>query len=292
MSNAACDHEQGWKIATFAILRAMRNSIRSAFRALLLLAACAAATAADGPVRRFDCGPELAAAPSQASGRLLILPGVGNTRFHLAGFVAAAKGQLPRFDVEVRPWGVPFMTIHNLRAHERNEATAERLAAEIADWRRAHPAAPFYLVGYSGGGGIATLVTAALPDDVSIDRLVLVAPAISPDYPLELKVLPHVREHVVNYASERDLQVGWGTRTFGTIDRKNTASAGAIGFTAPHERLLEYRWSPADSALGHAGNHLAYLGARWQAAKLLPALDPSVGPEALRAHWARTCKEY
>ena len=77
---------------------------------------------------------------------------------------------------------------------------------------------------------MATLVTAALPDDVSIDRLVLVAPAISPDYPLADNVLPHVREHVVNYASERDLQVGWGTRTFGTIDRKKTDSAGAIGF--------------------------------------------------------------
>jgi pimeloyl-ACP methyl ester carboxylesterase len=270
----------------------MLKPTRSALRALLLLLVCAAAAAADGPVRRFDCGPELAATPSQAEGRLLILPGVGNTRFHLAGFVAAAEAQLPRFDVEVRPWGVPFMTIHNLRAHERNEATAESVAGEIAEWRRAHPDAPFYLVGYSGGGGMATLVTAALPDDVSIDRLVLVAPAISPDYPLEQEVLPHVREYVVNYASERDLQVGWGTRTFGTIDRKNTASAGAIGFAAAHERLLEYRWSAADVAVGHAGNHLAYLSARWQAAKLLPALDPSVSPEALRARWAQTCKEY
>ena len=171
-------------------------------------------------------------------------------------------------------------------------ATAEEIAADIADWRRANPSAPFYLVGYSGGGGMAALVTAALPDDVSIDRLVLVAPAISPDFPLKSEVLPHVREHVVNYASERDLQVGWGTRTFGTIDRKNTASAGFGGFAFSHERLLEYRWSAADAPLGHAGNHLAYLSGRWQAAKLLPALDPSVGAEALRSHWARTCKEY
>lgn len=270
----------------------MRNPTRSVLRALALLILCAAATAADGPVRQFYCGSERVVAPSQAQGRLLILPGVGNTRFHLAGFVAAAKAQLPRFDVEVRTWGAPFMTIHNLRAHERNEATAQAIAAEIADWRRAHPDAPFYLVGYSGGGGIATLVTAALPDDVSIDRLVLVAPAISPDYPLRAEVLPHVREYVVNYFSERDLQVGWGTRTFGTIDRRNTASAGAIGFAAPDERLLEYGWSAADEPFGHAGNHLAYLSGRWQAAKLLPVLDPSVGPEGVRAQWARTCKEH
>jgi pimeloyl-ACP methyl ester carboxylesterase len=268
----------------------MSKPLRSAVRALALLLVCAVATAA-GPARRWDCGSHGRVDPSQAEGRLLILPGVGNTRFHLAGFVANAEVQLPHFDVEVRPWGVPFMTIHNLRAHERNTATASAIAAEIAQWRRAHPDAPFYLVGYSGGGGMATLVTAALPEGVSIDRLVLVAPAISPDYPLSTKVLPHVREYVVNYASERDLQVGWGTRTFGTIDRKNTQSAGAVGFAAAHERVLEYRWSTGDLGLGHSGNHLAYLSGRWQAAKLLPALDPSVGADALRTRWAQTCKE-
>jgi pimeloyl-ACP methyl ester carboxylesterase len=288
---AACDAEQGRKIATFAILRAMRTALRSSLRALALLIVCAAAPAADGPARRFECGPEPLVVASQAQGRLLILPGVGNTRFHLAGFVASAEQLLPRFDVEVRPWGVPFLTLHNLRAHERNTATAAAIAAEIAAWRRANPDMPFYLVGYSGGGGMATLVTAALPADVAIDRLILVAPAISPDFPLERDVLPHVREFVVNYASERDLQVGWGTRTFGTIDRQSTASAGAIGFAAAHDKLLEYRWSETDVAFGHTGNHLAYLHPRWQSAKLEPALDPAVGPAALRARWARTCKE-
>jgi pimeloyl-ACP methyl ester carboxylesterase len=270
----------------------MSSPTRRALRAFAFLLICAVATAADGPARRWDCGSEHALLPQQVEGRLLILPGVGNTRFHLAGFVAAAQTQLPRFEVDVRPWGTPFLTIHNLRAHERNAETAAAIAAEIAEWRRANPDAPFYLVGYSGGGGMATLVTAALPDDLGIDRLVLVAPAISPGYPLADKVLPHVHEYVVNYASERDLQVGWGTRTFGTIDRKNTDSAGAIGFAVSHERLLEYHWSDDDEPFGHAGNHLAYLSARWQAAKLLPALDPSVGPEALRARWAQTCKEF
>jgi pimeloyl-ACP methyl ester carboxylesterase len=285
-----CDHEQGWKIATFAILRAMPRTLATV-KALVVLLFSAATSAAVAPAGRWNCGPLLQTAPSPAEGRVLILPGVGNTRFHLAGFVAATQAQLPRFDVEVRTWGKPFMTIHNLRAHERNVATAEGIAAEIADWRRAHPDAPFFLVGYSGGGGMATLVTSALPADVSIDRLVLVAPAISPDYPVASTVLPHVREFVVNYASERDLQVGWGTRTFGTIDRKNTVSAGAIGFAAEDERLLQYHWSAADVPFGHAGNHLAYLNARWQAAKLLPALDPARGTEALRRLWALTCKE-
>lgn len=169
-----------------------------------------------------------------------------------------------------------------MRAHERNVATAASIAAELAAWRRANPSAPLYVVGYSGGGGMAAL-TAALPDDVEIDRLVLVAPAVSPDYPLEREVLPHVREYVVSFASERDLQVGWGTRTFGTIDGKNTPSAGAIGFAVAHDGLLEHRWSSAEVPLGHAGNHLAYPGGCWQAARLLPALDPSLDARDTRA---------
>jgi pimeloyl-ACP methyl ester carboxylesterase len=287
----AFDHEQGCNFATFAILRPMTKPLNTALKALLVLLATATVTVADTPALRGQCPPATPAPPSAESGRLLILPGVGNTRFHLAGFVERAQAQLPSFTIDVQPWGVPFLMIHNLRAHERNVATAARMAEEITAWRRAHPKEPLYVVGYSGGGGMAMLIAAALPDDMQIDRLILVAPAISPDYPLESEVLPHVRELVVNYSSERDLQVGWGTRTFGTIDRVRTVSAGAVGFDLTHPQLLQYGWSTADEPLGHFGNHIAYLGERWQLAKLLPALDPSLDSSELAAHWASTCKE-
>jgi pimeloyl-ACP methyl ester carboxylesterase len=259
---------------------------------LAALLVTAVATAADTSAYRWECST-VAVAPASPSvtGRLLILPGVGNTRFHLADFVERARRRLPGFDVEVRAWGVPFMTLHNLRAHERNAETAARIAAEIAAWRREHPRERFYLVGYSGGGGMATLITSALPDGVAIDRLVLVAPAISPGYPITERVLPHVREFMANFASGLDLQVGWGTRTFGTIDRQNTASAGATGFTLEDERLLQYRWSADDRPYGHHGNHWSYLNRRWQDAKLLPALDPASSAADVRAHWASTCEE-
>lgn len=234
------------------------------------------------------------AAPARADrspGRILVLPGVYNTRFQLSGFVERAEARLPGFDVEVRRWGTPLLPLANLRAHERNVATAAALAAEIAEWRAAHPADPFYLVGYSGGGGMATLITAALPSGVKIDRLILVAPAISPDFPIVESVLPHVSEFAANFASDRDLQVGWGTTRFGTIDRKQTASAGAVGFDESNERLLEYQWRPAEVAYGHYGNHLSYLNRRWQDAKLLPVIDPAITADDVRALWARGCKE-
>jgi len=225
------------------------------------------------------------------SGRILVLPGVYNTRLQLAGFVKRAKERLPGFDVEVRRWGTPLLPLRNLRAHERNVRTAARLAGEIAEWRRAHPNERFYLIGYSGGGGMAVLVAAALPEGVTIDRLILVAPAISPDYPLEREVLPKVREFVANYASERDLQVGWGTRTFGTIDREHVDSAGAVGFAIDDPKIAQWYWSPADRAFGHRGNHVAYLGRRWQAAALLPALDPDATAETLIHAWRNRHEE-
>ena len=85
-----CDHEQGRKIATFAILRAMPRTL-STVRALALVLLTATTSAAVTPAGRWNCGPLPETAPSPVEGRVLILPGVGNTRFHLAGFVAATE---------------------------------------------------------------------------------------------------------------------------------------------------------------------------------------------------------
>jgi pimeloyl-ACP methyl ester carboxylesterase len=267
---------------------AQRFVLRSLCAAAALLLALLALTA-DSTASRWVCGA-VADSTSSVRGRVLVMPGVGNTQFHLAGFVERLKRQLPNFDVDVRSWGEPFRMIENLQAEERNLATARSIASELAQWRRAHPDDELYVVGYSGGGGMVSLVVAALPDDVAIDRLILVAPAISPDYPLRERVLPHVSEFAVNFASALDLQVGWGTRVFGTIDRKNAASAGAVGFEVVDAKLLQHLWSADDIPYGHLGNHLSYLSGRWQAARLLPTLDPSLSAEQVRARWAQTCQ--
>lgn len=218
-------------------------------------------------------------------GRIIVLPGVYNTRFHLRPFVRLLEQRLPAFAVSVRPWGEALRPLRNLRAYERNLNVAEELACDLARWRLESGDQRLYVIGYSGGGGIAALAAAALPQGSFLDRLVLVAPAISPSFPIVERVLPHVREFVASYASEKDLQVGWGTRTFGTIDRKRARSAGALGFAYSDPRLLQWRWSTAAIRVGHRGHHLSYLGSRWQGAALVPALDPAVDARALAACW-------
>jgi pimeloyl-ACP methyl ester carboxylesterase len=227
------------------------------------------------------------AASAPAGGRILVLPGIYNTRFQLAPFVRLVRRQLPDFDVDVSRWGIPLLGLHNLTAHARNVIEAKRIARDLTQWRASHPDRPLYVVGYSGGGGIALLAIDALPDGITVDRLVLVAPAISPNWPIAGRVLPRVREFVVNYASHRDLQVSYGTRLFGTIDRRRATSAGATGFRCTDSRLLQWQWREQGHRHGHLGQHCSYLFPRWQAAALLPAFDPALDMRGLRAAWKR-----
>ena len=223
--------------------------------------------------------------PHEAAGRIIVLPGIHNTLFHLNGFFQMASLGLPNFALDPQRWGTPFFGILNLRAAERNRDVARRLAADITQWRREHPEQLLYLMGYSGGGGVASLVLKELPDDVSVDRVILIAPAISRDFDIIRLAADHVTEFVINFSSEKDLQVGLGTRYFGTIDRKYEYAAGFDGFAADSERLAHWQWSEADGSFGHHGNHVAYLGRRWQRAFLLPAINPDMTRSDLENLW-------
>lgn len=215
-----------------------------------------------------------------------MLPGVSNTVGQLKNLARLIQREHAGLEVEIRTWGPALQSLHNLQAYDANLTTARNLALEIANHLHRHQGEDFYLLGYSGGGGLAVLTAANLPDGARIDRLILIAPAISPEYPLAEQVLPHVREFVVNCASRRDRQVGSGTRWFGTVDRKLTRSAGCVGFALAHPHLVEYHWTPRIRELRHMGGHTEYLGARWQEAILLPVFDADSTPERLRASYA------
>jgi pimeloyl-ACP methyl ester carboxylesterase len=249
-------------------------------RALAILALAWFAAAARSSVQTPQPFP-----PDASQGRMIVLPGIHNTLFHLDGFIDMARAALPNFEIDRRKWGITFFGIGNLRASERNIAFAQALAEDISRWRSENPDQLLYLMGYSGGGGVASLVLEALPDGVSIDRLILIAPAISTDFPIDRHAREHVAEFVVNFASVKDMQVGLGTRLFGTIDRKYEYAAGYDGFSVMSEQLAQWHWHEADHQIGHYGNHVAYLGRRWQRDFLVPALDPSLSRDRLERYW-------
>jgi hypothetical protein len=143
---------------------------------------------------------------------------------------------------------------------------AEELAALILETKQAAPGRPIYLVAKSGGTGLALLATERLPPN-TLERVILISAAVKPDYDLR-PALRATRREVVSFYSKHDwLILGWGTRTFGTVDRTHCASAGKVGFQLPedfdaedralYQRVVQIPWRPSMLLLGYAGGHSA-----------------------------------
>lgn len=200
-------------------------------------------------------------------GLVVVLGGVGG--LDLCGFslkLAAKAARLPQV-VEPMVWGHGFGRWYadlSDVAHLRRQA--ERVAARIRGFRSEHPGRPVFLVGKSGGSGVAARALEQLEPD-SVDRAVLLEPALSPRYDLS-RALRAVRLEMVVFTSPLDLVIlGVGTRLFGTIDRVRTAGAGLTGFATPghgepdaerarqYAKLRQVRWSPRLIGLGHLGGH-------------------------------------
>jgi len=216
-------------------------------------------------------------------GSIFMVPGIEGTTWQLRGTVRGLREAGIDQTIEIVEWGKhPFRQLYNLCAIEANRVVARGLARRIAACHAAHPHAPVTLIGYSGGGGIAVLTAESLPEQVTLDRLILIAAAVSPRYDLS-RVFAHTRQGVTNFYSERDwLILGYGTRVFGTIDREKTSSAGRIGFRDAEGGLLEsvqltqIGWRPEWLELGHNGGHIGWLASAWAHDVLAPLIDASL----------------
>jgi pimeloyl-ACP methyl ester carboxylesterase len=194
----------------------------------------------------------------------------------------AAEERVP-IHVELVDWshGRGLMITDN--CHWRNTRDQGRKLADMV--RVAHeryPALPVYLVGHSAGCAVCLEAARDLPAD-SVERIVLLAPSVSPSYDLR-PALTCSRKGVDSFMSKGDwVTLGIGMRLFGTTDRQWTAAAGRLGFRKPHEgspyaaqyaKLREHVWQPSDSATGHRGGHYGNYVPGYLKAKVLPLLNP------------------
>jgi hypothetical protein len=142
---------------------------------------------------------------------------------------------------------------------------AAELAAEVTRVKAEAPGRPVYLVGRSAGTALVLFAAEKLPPE-TLERIVLLSAAVSPDYDLR-PALQATRGEIVSFYSERDqLILNWGTRQFGTADRYYGPSAGLRGFTvpkdlklpewSPYHRLVQVPWQPRMILEGHTGSHL------------------------------------
>lgn len=217
-------------------------------------------------------------------GRLILLPGIHSQAWYLSRTVRGLRERGLQWEIEVIEWGGRFpIALDNLMNLAKNKKRAMQIAATIAKYRAERPTEPITLVGYSGGGGLALLVTETLPPDVNLDRLILIAAAISPRRDLTT-AMAHTEHGVVNLYSRRDrLVLGAGTGLFGTIDRVHTKSAGLVGFRdasggslVAGEGITQIGWSEPWTKLGHHGGHLGWLSQSWAKEILAPLIDPSL----------------
>jgi pimeloyl-ACP methyl ester carboxylesterase len=159
-----------------------------------------------------------------------------------------------------------------------------QLAVEIAAYRAEHPGQPVYLVGHSAGCGVALRAVADLPPD-SVERLILIAPAVSTNY--DLRPALRASRAVEVFHSDRDwAYLGLGTVVLGTTDRRRDGAAGRVGFRPtdlPPEdaallcRLRQHPWDPTLAWTGNQGGHAGGYQPVYLRAYVLPLLTP-VGP--------------
>jgi pimeloyl-ACP methyl ester carboxylesterase len=216
-------------------------------------------------------------------GCVVMLPGIECSSWQFAGTVLGLRDAGLDRAVKIVQWGhSPFGYFNNLMNLRFNRVRAKRVAGRIGEYQADFPERPITLIGYSGGGGMAALVAGMLEERVMLDRVILIAAAISPNYDFS-KALARSRSGMVNFYSPGDgFILGWGTRAFGTIDRQKTVAAGRVGFLdeqgvmIENDRLVQIGWEPAWRDLGHDGGHVGWLSRAWAKQVLAPQIDPSL----------------
>jgi pimeloyl-ACP methyl ester carboxylesterase len=172
-------------------------------------------------------------------GLVIILPGIegkSSLNEHIRqGLVASGVDCA----IEIHQWGL-LVPVVKLFANQvnvpGNYAAGREIAKVIARYQDRYPDNPVYLVGHSGGGGIAVFALEALekmPGKHRITGAVLLSPSISADYDLSV-ALQHTRQGVANFYNESDVAaLGLATTILGNVDGGRGAAAGRAGFDRP-----------------------------------------------------------
>ena len=219
--------------------------------------------------------------PAAAHGVVLVVDGAG-------GYQTAPQAVAAAVDESGLPLHVrSFDWTHGRRRVLADVTDADHsccqgalLAAEIGELRRAYPGMPVYLVAFSAGCAVALAATDRLPPD-TLERVVLLAPAVSAGYDLR-RTLASARQGMDVFISERDnVMLGLGTAVVGTADGTRQTASGRVGFRPPAlcpgeealaARLRQHPWDACALWAGNEGGHWGTLKLTYLKAYVLPLL--------------------
>jgi pimeloyl-ACP methyl ester carboxylesterase len=227
-------------------------------------------------------------------GYVIVLPGIeGRGVLNYTVAKGLADGGVTAA-IEIYDWtlGGSFLTsVASLRASGHNRSEAREVARKIMAYQDRYPGRPTYLVGHSGGGGIAVFALESLPPGRQATSAILLAPALSPDYDLR-GALRHAQQGIYSFYSPYD--VGFlkvGTSLVGTIDGRYGRAAGAVGFTMPwglsqEDRRLyasllhQQKYLPKMADAGNSGTHVGWSGRTFVAEWLAPLINAQADNQA------------
>jgi pimeloyl-ACP methyl ester carboxylesterase len=175
----------------------------------------------------------------QESGMAVILPGIEGKSFLNERLRDGLTKAGTPYALPIWQWGsrIPIMKLAmNEMDVQGNRVTGMELAIWIARYQDQYPGRPVYLVGHSGGGGIAVFAAEALgrmSGKHKLQGMVLLSPSLSANYDLTAAI--NVCEKgVVSFYNEGDVGLLWlGTTIIGNVDGGHGASAGRTGFRPP-----------------------------------------------------------
>jgi hypothetical protein len=218
----------------------------------------------------------------------LHLPGISGNRWVDRDLTQGlADGDLGA-DIETYDWTTADPGLGSLFAHRRNKSEAQKVAAMLADKYRADPRTRITVTTHSGGAAILAWALEDLPDDVSVDTVVMLAPALSPSYDLTA-ALRHVRHKAYALYSPYDPVLGFGTSLLGTMDGVRTDAAGRVGFVRPpggdetqYAKLVTIKYQVEWMKLGNAGDHIGWMSRPFAREIVAPLILTGVVPEITR----------
>jgi pimeloyl-ACP methyl ester carboxylesterase len=156
----------------------------------------------------------------------------------------------------------------------------QRLAERLCALKQQCPGRPVYIVSHSAGCAVVLSAVEQLPPG-SVDRIVLLAPAVSATYDLRPALASSVQGVDVFYSSRDWATLGIAIALLGTADRECGPAAGRIGFypvlAGPGDeclfaRLRQYPWEPYMAHIGNRGGHYGTYQPAFLRAYLLPLL--------------------
>jgi len=170
----------------------------------------------------------------------------------------------------------------------RNRAAAKELAQMVETYIAAMPNRPVTLIGHSGGTAVVVWALEDLSEKCKVERAILMAPALAPDYDLS-RALRAVRRRLYVMYSYADVGLmAAGTAVFGTMDRQHSVSAGFVGFRVPADLALaekaEYLkvrqipWTINLVKTGHLGGHMGWTSTRFAREFIAPILTGKTDP--------------